>query len=108
MRVRSAGWPNVLLAGLSLSESMYGPHVLVCVRARGAFPKKKKKKNLLATATRAGEFTVFTIHRLLFTQITIHSLYFAVVPALARCGPPLEASVVSKTTSMCVMTNSPQ
>ena len=28
---------------MSLSDSTYGPHVLVCVRARGAFPKKKKK-----------------------------------------------------------------
>ena len=27
---------------MSLSEQMYGPHVLVCVRARGAFQKKKK------------------------------------------------------------------
>ena len=29
---------------MSLSELMYGPHVLVCVRVRGAFQKKKKKK----------------------------------------------------------------
>ena len=27
-----------------LSEPMYGPHVLVCVRVRDAFKKKKKKK----------------------------------------------------------------
>ena len=26
--------------GMSLCESMYGPHVFVCVRARGVFPKK--------------------------------------------------------------------
>ena len=26
---------------MSLSELMYGPHVLVCVRVRGAFPPKK-------------------------------------------------------------------
>ena len=30
---------------MSLSEHMYGPHVLVCVRVRGAFQKKKKKKD---------------------------------------------------------------
>ena len=33
---------------MSLSEHMYGPHVLVCVRVRGAFQKKKKKKKLSA------------------------------------------------------------
>ena len=30
--------------GMSLCESMYGPHVLVCVRVRGVFQKKRKKK----------------------------------------------------------------
>ena len=30
---------------MSLSEHMYGPHVLVCVRVRGAFQKKKKKSD---------------------------------------------------------------
>ena len=31
---------------MSLSEHMYGPHVLVRVRVRGAFQKKTKNKNL--------------------------------------------------------------
>ena len=30
--------------GMSLCESMYGPHVLVCVRVRGVFHKKKALK----------------------------------------------------------------
>ena len=29
---------------MSLSELMYGPHVLVCVRVRGAFQKKNNNK----------------------------------------------------------------
>ena len=34
---------------MSLSDSMYGPHVLVCVRVRGAF---QKKKNLFVSSRR--------------------------------------------------------
>ena len=30
-------------AGMSLSEPTYAPHVLVCVRVRGAFKKTKTK-----------------------------------------------------------------
>ena len=36
-----------LLSGMSLSDHMYGPHVLVCVRVRGAFQKKKKSNIIL-------------------------------------------------------------
>ena len=32
---------------MSLCDYMYGPHVLVCVRVRGAFKKKNKKKRYL-------------------------------------------------------------
>ena len=32
--------------GMSLCDPMYGPHVLVCVRARGVFQKNKTKKSL--------------------------------------------------------------
>ena len=43
--------PHAQDPGMSLCESMCGPHVLVCVRVRGAFQKKKKKKkNLKASA----------------------------------------------------------
>ena len=31
-------------AGLSLSDSMYAPHVFVCVRVRGAFKKKIERE----------------------------------------------------------------
>ena len=31
--------------GMSLCDSMNGPHVLVCVRVRGVFQKKTKQKN---------------------------------------------------------------
>ena len=31
---------------MSLSDPTYGPHVLVCVRVRGAFQKKKEKKGV--------------------------------------------------------------
>ena len=35
--------PTAQDPGMSLCESMYGPHVLVYVRVRGAFQKKEKK-----------------------------------------------------------------
>ena len=38
--------------GMSLCESMYGPHVFVCVRARGVFPKKEKKKTVVHSQSR--------------------------------------------------------
>ena len=44
---------------MSLSELMYGPHVLVCVRVRGAFQKKKKKKKKISSCKT--KFFVVTI-----------------------------------------------
>ena len=41
---REAYPPWSTTSGMSLSEHMYGPHVLVCVRARGAFQKTKQNK----------------------------------------------------------------
>ena len=37
--------------GMSLCESMYGPHVFVCVRARGVFQKQKQKKSYMILDT---------------------------------------------------------
>ena len=34
--------------GMSLCDSMNGPHVLVCVRVRGVFQKKKKNLDILS------------------------------------------------------------